>query len=270
MADFLHDWTEWQNADNKTVEELVHDGGIAVRINQEEASFDEVQAIEVTAKDSAYVVREAKFDCSTEEPDFRKMPESEQVQFAADYMESDRNLGIENAHYVLPNQLMDFFASVHYEEAYEAAKALFVPQAEIPMPEEDSDKFETVHFSKNDVEPDDIALDVSEPNYRGTGYVNLEITLPDKDVRLNVNATDKKVSLEIALTVNDEKSNYAQIALKPEEAKEIFDVINEYCKQELGHDVHDEIRELRKGAERDERQKEKLPEPKHRNYEPER
>jgi len=301
----MHDWTEWQTADNKTVEELVQQGGFAVRTEQDENQFACAEAIEIEKRENAYAVRNAEIyflkadevilketaDKFPENFDFRALSAQEQTDFAANYMDSDKNIGSETAHYVMPNQLMDYLDSMHYEAGYEAAKAFFVPQAEMSMPKEDADKFETIDFSDR-TPAADYPFGSTEPNYSGTGKVFYDIELTAEEAinlsgraadtdrtdgssitakdfqgrnyaeaRLSVDATTKEVSIDVKLITDSKEVNYSQIALKPEEAKAIFDEINATCQAVTRHDIHDEIRELRKGAEHEELQKVIMPEP---------
>ena len=78
------------------------------------------------------------------------------------------------------------------------------------------------------------------------------------------------VSKTVSLDIDTSEGMFEHIPLKQSEAEELFNLVNEAVKKYEEKDIHDVIREIRKGAEREEPQKERLPESKgHDDYEPE-
>ncbi len=182
---------------------------------------------------------------------------------------------IGNPKLISNNELMDFFALHHFETAYEQSKGLYIPTAELQIAKEHENEFETVDFSQeNLLVMEDNALHISKPNYHGTGEVEMKVMLSEKELQklferspyqisederifanvyLNVDAKTKNVSISVVVKEDGEPSEYDGFPLKAEETAEIFDFINENCQNQLDSDIHDIIRELRKGTERPER-----------------
>jgi len=128
------------------------------------------------------------------------------------------------------------------------------------------------------------SYNVSEPNYYGTGNVSIQLTFTKDEIsnltsrsedtisqkeldelfdfgndchyfaNAKISAIDKKISVEISLYMANRNLSL-EIPLKESEVHDIFDLMNSVVKDSEGKDLHDIIREIRKGAERELRER---------------
>ncbi len=274
-------------------------GGYATRQCEENGNEFEVMEVVPASEKPMAMVRydiiniSEDFEISSEVLESMEKPVEEmtKAEKAVAVMQTFYDIG--EPRLISCNELMDFFAMHRFEEAYEQSKEIYIPEAKNVLSEESD--FETVVFDKENIEylSEDELLDidenlkvnydsysVSEPNYYGTGNINIQLTFTKDELdnltsrneeaisqeeldelfdfgndcyyfaHAEISAIDKKISVEISLYMANRNLSL-EIPLKEGEVSDLFDLMNSVVKDAEGKDLHDMIREIRKGAERD-------------------